>query len=569
MAAVSIYAQKAISKIEEIANPKDRAYWLAGGELRNSTLAGGSMFDVLAIPAIYNLPRSSSQAVSMNSGTILEYLNTSYMGVLDTISGSGFLDLMNDYTLRSTVMLYYSLTITTTDGSVFTKTNYISSSSGGDNGGSDNNGNTSNLSSTPSAPADLEAAQKAMNSQFDLMRLAISQDIVSIGFLGFDIATGKIESFEVGLAGGLIGSINSIATREITGALANALGTTSIAGVLGIGVVVGAVLGELMEMAMGLDSQFGYGGEFIGYDATGKAHYAEVPGGFVERTVTGIKDMFGELGAALTGGSYSSAAEESRAQELDTMRNSTLDTLGGLLSTAAFDKNASKLQELNAKIGQTNTNRFGDLSDLNTSTIGWAGSTTGYTTTEEAQRSQDYGGGFGSEGSSTEGAGNTSGSNESQGSWSCFVAGTSVVRIINSRTIKVPIETIKIGDKLLGFNNHINEVLGYDCPLLGDRQVFGINNAEGFVTSEHPLLTTEGWKVISPEALEIENKELFLELAIKGKYLKVGDRLITINGEIPVLSIVPIEYPACTQLYNFKLDGNRTYYANGIVVHNK
>ncbi|HCY20842.1 TPA: hypothetical protein DIC40_03155 [Patescibacteria group bacterium] len=52
--------------------------------------------------------------------------------------------------------------------------------------------------------------------------------------------------------------------------------------------------------------------------------------------------------------------------------------------------------------------------------------------------------------------------------------------------------------------------------------------------------------------------------------LKVGDILIKENNEIEYIwSIQSTTADPEIPLYNFKLDGNNTYYANGYLVHNK
>jgi hypothetical protein len=52
--------------------------------------------------------------------------------------------------------------------------------------------------------------------------------------------------------------------------------------------------------------------------------------------------------------------------------------------------------------------------------------------------------------------------------------------------------------------------------------------------------------------------------------LKVGDILVKENGKFELIwSITSKKADPRTPLYNFKLDGNNTYYANGYLVHNK
>jgi hypothetical protein len=143
---------------------------------------------------------------------------------------------------------------------------------------------------------------------------------------------------------------------------------------------------------------------------------------------------------------------------------------------------------------------------------------------------------------------------------SCFTAGT---KVLMADGTEKNIENVKIGDVLLGSDNSHNTVRGYDQPTLGDRLLYSINGGDYFVTVEHPFMTTEGWKSISPEATHREMPGFELES------LSVGDILITATGSVKILSIQEQAGDSKQQLYNFILDGNNTYYANGYLVHNK
>ena len=144
---------------------------------------------------------------------------------------------------------------------------------------------------------------------------------------------------------------------------------------------------------------------------------------------------------------------------------------------------------------------------------------------------------------------------------SCFTAGTEVIMANGSTKA---IEDVAIGDKILGKDNVINEVLAYDRPKLGSRKLYAINDGPYFITSEHPLLTKAGWKAINPKKTNEENPYLKVGL------LTIGDVLLTSNGKnITVKKIAAKAELSHTQLYNFKLDGNNTYFANGYIAHNK
>jgi hypothetical protein len=143
----------------------------------------------------------------------------------------------------------------------------------------------------------------------------------------------------------------------------------------------------------------------------------------------------------------------------------------------------------------------------------------------------------------------------------CFISGTQIK--MGDWSYK-NIEDIQIWEKILGQDDKINTVIAYDRPNLGERKLYSINNGPYFVTHEHPFMTLWWWKSISPEATrrEMPNFEILP--------LKVGDILVKENGEFEYIwSIQSTTANPETPLYNFELDGNNTYYANGYLVHNK
>lgn len=145
---------------------------------------------------------------------------------------------------------------------------------------------------------------------------------------------------------------------------------------------------------------------------------------------------------------------------------------------------------------------------------------------------------------------------------SCFVAGTQVLLASGESR---GIETIRPGDRLRAGNGDINTVLGLETPPLGARALYGFNRSgRYFVTAEHPLMTRTGWRAIDPHATRRENTSLRVER------LQPGDRLV--RWDLPDLLIRNIDSQqadSATTLYNLLLDGDHTYYADSILVHNK
>lgn len=149
----------------------------------------------------------------------------------------------------------------------------------------------------------------------------------------------------------------------------------------------------------------------------------------------------------------------------------------------------------------------------------------------------------------------------SKTSKSCFTAGTEIRMADGTKKL---IEDVQIGDKLLGYNNSENLVLGYDRPKLGNRKLYSINDGAYFFTSEHPFLSKDGWKSIDPEKTKKETPHLEVEKLSEGDVLLLSDGLSFV-----VEKINNCDADKNTQLYNFRLSGNNTYVANQLIAHNK
>ena len=169
------------------------------------------------------------------------------------------------------------------------------------------------------------------------------------------------------------------------------------------------------------------------------------------------------------------------------------------------------------------------------------------------------------------------GSGGGGGGGSCFIAGTLVTMADGS---KRPIEKVLLGEKVKGLDGTINTVMEYNRPplaysALGEvRKLYSINGGIAFFTDEHPFYTTTGWKSLNPKATYAELKlytlpgqEAYPEL-IETAVMKVGDEIVTEDGTVKIETIEEHDADFYTQLYNFILDGDHTYLANGYVVHN-
>jgi hypothetical protein len=146
----------------------------------------------------------------------------------------------------------------------------------------------------------------------------------------------------------------------------------------------------------------------------------------------------------------------------------------------------------------------------------------------------------------------------------CFIAGTEI-KLANSDSKNI--EDIIVGDEVIGWNDgeFVNSIVTELKPtILGNRNLYNINDLKITFTSEHPFLVKSGhvpvffeWKSIVPSAGSDFN------------ILEVGNQ-INHNGEwIEVKEIKELQGDNNTPLYNFTVKDIHSYIADGIVVHNK
>ncbi|MCH2535262.1 MAG: hypothetical protein MK008_12530 [Bdellovibrionales bacterium] len=145
---------------------------------------------------------------------------------------------------------------------------------------------------------------------------------------------------------------------------------------------------------------------------------------------------------------------------------------------------------------------------------------------------------------------------------SCFTAETKV--IMDDGSLK-EISKVEIGDRVIGENGQINNVIGLEVPKLGTRYLFSLNGGPFFVTAEHPFKTLRGWTSFDPSMTDHENPNL-----VSRKPMDIGDTLLRFDNEIEYLNGYQLKTDNKEmRVYNLLLDGNNTYYANGYLVHNK
>ena len=137
---------------------------------------------------------------------------------------------------------------------------------------------------------------------------------------------------------------------------------------------------------------------------------------------------------------------------------------------------------------------------------------------------------------------------------------------------KKMIKDVVIGDKVLGNDGAINTVLGIEDPMLGSRKMYGFNGMEPFVSEEHPLMTTEGWGAFNAATLAQTEPDVYKSIMNEqGEILELKENsmLVTNKGAFKIENLVEDTKEPEYKIYNLLLDGNHTYYANGILAHNK
>ncbi len=127
----------------------------------------------------------------------------------------------------------------------------------------------------------------------------------------------------------------------------------------------------------------------------------------------------------------------------------------------------------------------------------------------------------------------------------CFMAGTLVETLDGA----VAIEDLHVGDRILGLSDDgevaVNEVVETYRTLAVE---FFIINDEISVTGTHPFLVGGDW--------------------IEAQDIRVGDILAGSGGTaVPVNSIQLVEHGV--RVFNVSVSGDHTFFAGGILVHNK
>ena len=151
----------------------------------------------------------------------------------------------------------------------------------------------------------------------------------------------------------------------------------------------------------------------------------------------------------------------------------------------------------------------------------------------------------------------------------CFIAGTKIT--LSNGDVK-DIENIVEGDIVVSYNESLGiqedkEVTSTVSPVHDDLVKYTFSNGTDITsTHDHPFYVNDF--VLAAYKPELTNERYDLSTTVTN--IKVGDIVHTVDNEDSIQIVSIEELPKeDTQTYIFSVEGNRNFYANGILVHNK
>ena len=154
----------------------------------------------------------------------------------------------------------------------------------------------------------------------------------------------------------------------------------------------------------------------------------------------------------------------------------------------------------------------------------------------------------------------------------CFTQDTRISMIDGSTKF---IKDIQIGDTLLGDSgpvNVLNKWVG-----IGNYALVDFNKKGYFITSNHPVLTDQGWGAVDVMLFAATEPENYQRVLQNNNFqplvdVKIGSQLaVWINGNVAyeTLATMDMRPPIEIEVYNLNVTGDDHYIANGYIVHNK
>lgn len=149
----------------------------------------------------------------------------------------------------------------------------------------------------------------------------------------------------------------------------------------------------------------------------------------------------------------------------------------------------------------------------------------------------------------------------------CFI-GSTLVTLADYTQVRI--DSLKVGDEVLSYNEETGEVLtskilALASPTKKDIVKFTLGDGtEIEAARNHPFwVVGKGWSSYAPDVTMRDHE---LEVA----QLEEGDILLTQEGlEVEISTMYLDENREYETVYNISLDNHYTYYANSILVHNK
>ena len=142
---------------------------------------------------------------------------------------------------------------------------------------------------------------------------------------------------------------------------------------------------------------------------------------------------------------------------------------------------------------------------------------------------------------------------------SCFLGEVEVTLADGTRK---RIDALEVGDAVRGRTgiNRVTRTASRETT----ETLYGLNGGAAFVTGGHPFWTEQGWKAIDPSLTPREAH------GVPTTALAIGDVLQRDDGStLTITAITPAQTRRVQRVFNPSVDGDHTYFAGGLLVHNK
>jgi hypothetical protein len=280
----------------DVPSVKDRNENLAGGYFGLfAGLAGSPLYSSTAMPNMRIGKPFADKTAFMLDGSMLTFLDWGFGEIMNMMQ-AGQLDLLFDEDIPETRVIRITVEVTDRFGNIRTIYRDINLSDGDSSSTSISvNGQTASLSElNDTMNSRMDAAEQTVAGIAAFSGLGPIGSVISVA--AYDIATGQAVR-----AGQLIGrtAINqaiNVFSSQITRGITNSFNITSITQTMAIGFVVTEVLTEAFEVLTGLDNNFGFGGELVGFDDQGNGLYS-APSSFTQVA----SDTLAEIAGFFTG----------------------------------------------------------------------------------------------------------------------------------------------------------------------------------------------------------------------------------------------------------------------------